>query len=170
MSWTQMNLSNSTVRLLNPTLVAPMIEVTSKQNWKHSKKINFAWIFKNHYFQWSDKVNIFREGHKNLAQSFSRFGRCYLLKSNVQTSRKMCAKFLWPSQKTWTVTQKKKHLPLFYGPVQSVQDWKNTCFYQSWVEILHGSAETIIWQRKNYHFTIPPGGLQFFFLFSCCDG
>ena len=34
-----MNSSNSTVRLLNPTLVAPMIEVTSKQNWKHSKKL-----------------------------------------------------------------------------------------------------------------------------------
>ena len=87
-----MNLSNSTVRRLNPTLVAPMIEVTSKQNWKH-KKNNFAWILKNHWFQWSDKVNYFEKATK--------------------IERQDCAKFLWPSQniltlsnhwKTWLAT------------------------------------------------------------------
>ena len=39
-----------------------------------------------------------------------------------------------------------KTSPPFLRPVQSVQGWKNACFYQPWVEILHDSA-------KNYHLT-----------------
>ena len=51
-------------------------------------------IIENHQ-QGVFKIQLFWEGHKNLPQLSSRFWR-YLVEND-------CAKFSWPSQKSWTL-------------------------------------------------------------------